>query len=165
MRYVFALAGGCVALPSSILGAKTAQKRARRPTDFAAAHRHRKPQPCIRRPRGIIGTMSSMASAQWSLPLPSRTSMPASRTPQSRLPYSSQALPPNMGFSANLGSISRSSLRSSSRHASRERLLTPALFLFLVIYKQFKTEHNPTSNILKHCQVFLTCDLITTQKY
>ena len=52
-------------------------------------------QPCICRPRDIIGMTSGIFSAQPSLFLPSLASIPSSRAPHRRLPLSSQAHPPN----------------------------------------------------------------------
>jgi hypothetical protein len=79
-------------------------------------------QPCMRRPRDIIGTTSGVSSAQSSLFLPSLASIPSSRAPHRRLPLSSHARPPNMVFSVSPGSVPRSSRKSSSRPSSRANL-------------------------------------------
>jgi hypothetical protein len=78
-------------------------------------------QPCICRPRVIIGSIPGVDSAQASLPLPSLTSIPSLRAPQRRLPLRSQAWPPNMVFSV----IPRSCARSSFSNCSSTLLRTP----------------------------------------
>jgi len=98
----------------------------RRSTSSPKAPGPARTQPCIRRLRDIIGTIPGTFSAQPSLSLPSLISIPSSRAPHKRLPYSNQAHPPNIPFSINPGSDLSSSLTNSSRPASRATSLTRA---------------------------------------
>ena len=70
--------------------------------------------------------MPEILNAQASLPFPSLASIPSSRAPHRRFPFTNHAHPPNIAFWSKPRMLARSSFSSSSKPLSRAISFSPS---------------------------------------